>query len=117
MHVAQMHVSNYTLSAETHASSSIHRSNPRTRQSYDPSGRVSLRRGRCRWLKGWDACVFGADRAGHSGRRGGATGGPAGGAPGAAGPPAQPEQRILLLCGAPGARYDQINWVGLQGMW
>ncbi|KAK9821413.1 hypothetical protein WJX81_000979 [Elliptochloris bilobata] len=53
-----------------------------------------------RWLKGWDACVFGAAHAAGSaagGRRdSGAAGAPSSSAP------ERPEHKILLLCGAPG---------------
>jgi hypothetical protein len=55
-----------------------------------------------RWLKGWDACVFGAAGKEAAGKRGGAAGAAVG-----AGAPARPEQRILLLSGAPGALTPQ----------
>jgi hypothetical protein len=55
-----------------------------------------------RWLKGWDACVFGTAGSEAASKQGGAAGAGAG-----ARGPARPEQRILLLSGAPGALAAQ----------
>lgn len=60
-----------------------------------------------RWLKAWDSTVFGSTQ--QQTRRAGVGMGPAGGRPAQ---DSRPEEKILLICGAPGVPILHNNHEG-----